>query len=88
MDTIIFEVENIKCGGCANSIKKELLKINNNVFIGVDVEEGKIKITGIGELDRDLYIKRLSEMGYSERGKGNIIDRAKSYVSCMIGKLG
>lgn len=87
METMIFEVENIKCGGCASSIKRELQLLDSDIFIGVDVEKGTIKITGPGVMDKNIYIKKLKQMGYSEKGVGNLIDKAKSYISCMIGKI-
>lgn len=87
MNTITLEVENIKCGGCIGSIKRELQLLDSDIFIGVDVEKGTIKITGPGVMDKSVYLKKLKQMGYSEKGVGNLIDKAKSYISCMIGKI-
>ena len=38
------EVENIKCGGCMNSIKTALLKIENVTEVTIDKETDTITI--------------------------------------------
>ena len=38
-------VQNIKCGGCANSIQKKLSNITGVSNIEIDIEEGKISWT-------------------------------------------
>ncbi|NCP53326.1 MAG: heavy-metal-associated domain-containing protein [Flavobacteriales bacterium] len=80
-----FEVENIKCGGCVNSIKTALLKINNveEVIIDKDIDT----VTVVGNIERFLLIKKLNELGYPEKGSNTIIKTAKSYVSCALGKI-
>lgn len=87
METILLEVENIKCEGCARGIKRELQQLDSDIFIGVDINNGKIKITGPGVMNKSVYLNKLKQMGYSEKGLSNILDKAKSYVSCMIGKI-
>ncbi|MGZ0015956.1 heavy-metal-associated domain-containing protein [Yeosuana sp. AK3] len=80
-----FEVENIKCGGCVNSIKTALLKINNveEVIIDKDIDT----VTVVGNIERSLLIKKLNDLGYPEKGSNTIIKTAKSYVSCALGKI-
>jgi copper chaperone len=80
-------VENIKCGGCANSIKKGLEKIEEGVAVQVEIEEGKVTLQSDHAIDKELYIKSLGSMGYPIPGEGNLIKSAQSYVSCMIGRL-
>lgn len=80
-------VENIKCGGCANSIRKGLGKVQDGVIIDVSIEEGKIHLESKEPISREAYTKVLHSMGYPEPGEGNMLNTAKSYVSCMIGRL-
>ncbi|MDR0802551.1 heavy metal-associated domain-containing protein [Fluviicola sp.] len=79
------EVENIKCGGCMNSIKTALLKIAGvqNVSIDKDTETVTIDST----TDKNILVQELSKLGYPEKGKNNLMKKAKSYVSCAIGKM-
>lgn len=81
----IFEVENIKCGGCVNSIKTALLKLDNIDDVDINKETGSVKVFGIAE--NSIIIKKLNELGYPEKGDNTTIKKAKSYVSCAIGRI-
>ncbi len=87
MESLILEVENIKCGGCANGIKQRLQKIDSTATIDVDVAQGTVKIMSELPISKDIYSDILKQMGYPEAGEGNLVTTAKSYVSCMIGKM-
>lgn len=78
-------VENIKCEGCIHSIKSTLMKISgvNDVF--VNLESGMIEIQGNPE--QNAIREKLNEMGYPEIGHNSFAKKAKSYVSCAIGKI-
>ena len=80
-------VENIKCGGCAQSIRKGLEKINAGVAVEVFIENGKVHLESEKSIQREDYVKALHSMGYPEPGEGNLLNTAKSYVSCMIGRM-
>ena len=79
------EVENIKCGGCANTIEKAMLKVKNVDQVKINLENNTIVI--IGEANRIEIITRLAELGYPEKGNNSILCKAKSYLSCAIGKM-
>lgn len=83
-------VENIKCGGCANSIRKALSAIEGVTGVDVNIEQGEVRIEG-GEAARAAVSKRLLELGYPERGTasgiGSAAAKAKSFVSCAIGRV-
>jgi len=79
------EVENIKCSGCANSIQQSLTKIENVEDVKVDIETGIIKITG--DADYENIVNKLRELGYPEKGNNTVLSKAKSYVSCAIGRM-
>lgn len=79
------EVENIKCSGCSNSIQQGLSKIENIKDIKVDVETGIIEVTG--DADYESIVNKLQELGYPKKGSNTVLSKAKSYVSCAIGKM-
>lgn len=83
-------VENIKCGGCANSITKALMAIAGVSYATVDVEKGEISIDS-GEDLRSKITDRLLELGYPESGAisgfRSATAKAKSFVSCAIGRV-
>ena len=76
-------VENIKCGGCMNSIKTALMKINGVENVSIDKETVTIDAT----VEKIILINVLSKMGYPEKGNNDLLKKAKSYVSCAIGKI-
>lgn len=78
---------NIKCSGCATTIKNELLKIKGVANITVDIENDSIDLS-YNETDRELIIHRLHSLGYPEATEKNgLLLQLKSYSSCMIGKI-
>lgn len=81
----IFIVENIKCGGCESTIRKALLKMPNVEDVSVSFENGEVKVKG--DADRTAILTRLYGLGYPEKDHNSILVKAKSYVSCAIGKV-
>lgn len=79
------EVENIQCGGCRNSIKTALLKIENTFEVVIDEETNTISVLSGGE--RALYVAALSKLGYPEKGHNSLLHKGKSIVSCAVGTL-
>ena len=80
-------LENIKCGGCANTIRTNILKDGNINAVDVDYGTGMVSIDANESLHLDAFKKRLAALGYPEEGTGTNIQKAKSYVSCMIGRV-
>jgi copper chaperone len=81
------QVENIKCGGCMNSIKTSILKIENVKEVNIDKETETVHVVGTSEVNREAIVKQLAKMGYPEKGNNNFLHKAKSYVSCAVGNL-
>ena len=89
--TQTFEVNNVKCGGCANTLVTTL----HDDFgeINVDLEVTPRKITLDIEDDRIEELKsRLKKLGYPFSsddlgGFEKAAATAKSFVSCAIGKV-
>ncbi len=84
------QVENIKCGGCANTISNRLNKMEIVDSCMVDVEQGLITIHS-DETSRVEVARLLFKLGYPETGTAEGLKaataKAKSFVSCAVGKL-
>ena len=88
MNTEFFEVENLKCQGCANSVKKRLMRERGVSAVDVNLDEGTVKVAFTNSPERSHIAEILAELGYPEQGTGNLLQKGKSYVSCAIGRLG
>ena len=83
----VIKIENLKCGGCAATIKKGLLSIENVDEVVVDVENDTVSISSKNVLI-DLIKEKLSKLGYPEVGdKNTLVHKAKSFVSCAVGRI-
>ncbi len=88
-------VENIKCGGCANGIQQKLLKVDGISAVEVDIEQGLVECEMAADSEVDTVSaevkKILHSMGYPEKGSVEGLQaagaKAKSYVSCAVGKM-
>ncbi|AQY21962.1 hypothetical protein AB406_1012 [Riemerella anatipestifer] len=68
-----------------NSIKKAILKMENVETITVDKDTETVTVTGA--IDRAFLVDKLSSLGYPEKGNNTILKKAKSFVSCAIGRM-
>ncbi|WP_019625046.1 heavy-metal-associated domain-containing protein [Thioalkalivibrio sp. ALJT] len=84
------EVENIKCGGCASSIRKGLLQVEGVTGAEVDVEGGAVEVEA-PDSAREAITAKLASMGYPETGSVSGLRsasaRAKSFASCAVGRM-
>ena len=87
---IEIQVENIKCGGCAGTIKKNILNDSRVEAVDVDIEQ-VIVVIDSKEVARADYSAALLKMGYPQTGTTEGIAavkaKAKSFVSCAVGKV-
>lgn len=86
-----FEVKNVKCGGCANTLKKSLLEDFGEVEVDLEVEPRKITLEIEDEQLEALKLK-LRSLGYPLTSDDlnsfqEVGTTAKSFVSCAIGKM-
>ncbi|MFY0627928.1 MAG: heavy-metal-associated domain-containing protein [Reichenbachiella sp.] len=82
------EVDNLKCQGCAGTITKKISALKGVEDVEVDVEISVVTIH-YGELDSGInFYDKLASLGYPPKGTTNTFQKAKSYVSCAIGKVG
>ena len=83
MQTI--KVVNMKCGGCEKTISSALEK-EGFTNISVKAPEGIVFFEG----DEQRAESILSKLGYPKEGTleaENLLKKAKSYVSCALGKM-
>lgn len=86
MKTEIIYVENIKCGGCMNTIKNKISALAGVSDIKIDKELDQITVSGDG-MNREEIVDELSFLGYPEKGNNTAFAKAKSYISCAIGRI-
>ncbi len=86
-----FEVFNVKCEGCASTLKTKLFKEFGEISVNLNVLPRKITLD-IEDRDIDKLSKALKSLGYplaaEEMGfMDSTSAKAKSFVSCAIGKM-
>lgn len=87
-----FKVLNIKCGGCANTIKESLKEEFGEVDVDL-TQEPRIVTLRIKDEDTELLFRqKIKKLGYHVEdevlgrfSKGSL--KAKSFISCAIGKM-
>ena len=83
-------VENIKCGGCAGTIRKKLNALEGVNSTEVDIENGIVKVDTNNDIHEALTALLL-KLGYPETGTAEGIAaakaKAKSFVSCAVGRI-
>lgn len=82
-------VDNLKCAGCGNTIQRSLAKISGVSAIDVRPDTGEVVFEADPGL-RPRVAKTLRSIGYPETGSLSGVSanvaKARSYVSCAIGK--
>lgn len=90
METKI-QIDNIKCGGCAGTIRKSLIAFPGMEQVSVDPEKELVTMQHNASLDISAVKEKLHQLGYPEKGTTEGFDKfssnIKSYVSCAIGKF-
>ncbi len=86
-----FEVYNVKCGGCANTLINSLKDEFGEVEVNLDVNPRKITLDIEDEKKESLKLK-LRALGYpltsdELSGLDKATTTAKSFVSCAVGKF-
>ncbi|WP_148624942.1 heavy-metal-associated domain-containing protein [Aliarcobacter cryaerophilus] len=86
-----FEVHNVKCGGCANTLTKSLKDDFGSVEVDLSVNPRRIILDIEDNKIEELKLK-LRSLGYpltndELSGFEKATTTAKSFVSCAIGKI-
>lgn len=89
----IFQVENIKCGGCTNTIATKLREIDGVKDVTVNLGAQEVTVSAESEIQADMrskLAKKLARLGYPEAvsaSSNSMITKATSFVSCALGKV-
>lgn len=86
-----FEVLNVKCGGCANTLRKNLATDFGEIHVDLECEPRKITLD-IEEGQLENLKIALRNLGYplvsdELNTLQTLTTNAKSFVSCVIGKM-
>lgn len=88
-----FEVANIRCGGCANTITSSLKEAGfNEVSVDLSCEPRKVTVDILDEAQLAQFKALLRRLGYpligeEEGALDNAALKLKSFVSCAVGKF-
>ena len=86
-----FKVYNVKCGGCANTLKTKLEPLFGVIEVDLEVMPREITLEITDDQEQQLrqelhslgYPMTDEELGFVEGGTA----KAKSFVSCAVGKF-
>ncbi|WP_304545929.1 heavy-metal-associated domain-containing protein [Sulfurimonas microaerophilic] len=86
-----FQVQNVKCTGCANTLTTKLKEQFGEIEVNLDVMPREITLK-IVEEEIEMLRRELKKLGYPMSDeKLDFLDtnaaKAKSFVSCAIGKF-
>lgn len=87
MPSLLLHVDNLKCGGCASTVRHRLSSLSGVSGVWVDPAAGTVRVEHDGSTEHDQVIGLLHRLGYPESGTGGTIEMMKSYVSCAIGRI-
>jgi len=87
-----FSVLNVRCGGCANTVKKALSERFENPEVDLSKEPREILVEITSNEDETWLRETMRSLGYpfSDEKIGFMQGtglKAKSFVSCAIGKI-
>jgi copper chaperone len=81
-------LQNLKCTGCASTITSKLTDFDFVHSVMVDVDTSTVEVIYDLETNLPFLQDALRKLGYPIVGEANpITTKAKSYVSCAIGKI-
>ena len=85
---VTVEIQNLKCGGCANTITTKLSNLEGIKDVFVSNETDTVTFDYETEIHVVEAKKLLNNLGYPVIGEKNALTtKAKSFVSCAIGRI-
>jgi len=81
-------IQNLKCGGCANTIMNRLRNIDGLKDVSINNDANTVSFDYTGKTILNKAIALLSQLDYPVDGAENTLTKkAKSYVSCAVGRM-
>ena len=87
MKTENIYIENLKCSGCMRTIMGSLVKIEGVHDVSIDQEHDLVSVQSDESTERSVIVSKLFDLGYPEMGHNSFGRKAKSFVSCAIGRM-
>lgn len=87
MKHILLELENLDCEGCANTIRRALLRQPGVLSVHVEVKSARVSLSCEDDLDRAHVLSVLENLGYPTHGKNSMLGMARAKMSCQLGKI-
>lgn len=88
MNNTTIQVQNLKCGGCANTILTQLSKLEGISDVTVNNETDEVTFNYNSDVEFETVKSKLSDLGYPMVGEQNSLPKkAKSFVSCAVGRM-
>lgn len=82
------QIQNLKCKGCEATIIDKLSKVPQIADVSVNHEEQSVSFVYLSDKELEIAKKTLESLGYPLVGEDNRFGvKAKSYVSCAIGRM-
>ena len=82
------EIQNLKCGGCTNTIITRINSLENVTDVTVNNENHTVTFIHKDDTTLQETINLLSKLGYPIVGENNSLNKkAKSFVSCAVGRM-
>ncbi len=87
MNKYNFQIQNLKCGGCSSTITRKVESVESVHSVKVNIEKSTVTFSGNEESAEKVKVE-LSNAGYPlDEEMNSTIKKAKSYVSCMVGRM-
>jgi len=82
------EIQNLKCGGCANTIYKNVSNLKKVDALNINNEHHTVSFEYEDEADLKAVKTLLNHLGYPVIGDKNAFTtKVKSFVSCAVGSI-
>jgi len=82
------KVQNLKCGGCVNTITTKISEIKNINNVKVDMEAATVTFQYMDPDDALNVKEKLKKIGYpAVNDKNSLVNKANYFVSCATGKI-
>ncbi len=81
-------IQNLKCHGCANTIRTQLERLVGISNVGVSNDDDSVSFDYVENLHIEAAKAKLSSLGYPSTDEANSLPKkAKSFVSCAVGRI-
>ena len=76
-----FEIENLKCGGCAKAAVEGTAALDGIANVIVSLENNSITFESSDEVSSKKVEEKLQEIGYPRKEEFSLLEKAKAYLT-------